>query len=115
MVSISNIEKGVANYLDNELMGQLPQNGFQRVVAGTAISLAIRKSGSIVAGLKDNSFVKMLEIMDDNGNIDIDVLKDEVKKNIPDSGVKADFPMIGVITFHKNDVDRLYDYIMETV
>jgi hypothetical protein len=112
MVSLSKIEKGIAEYLDTELMTKLPQNGFQRVIAGTAISLAIRKSSNIVAGLKDNSFVKMLELMDDEGNIDIDILKEEVTKQIPETGVKADFPMIGVVTFHKDDVDKLYKYII---
>jgi hypothetical protein len=112
MVSISDIEKGIANYLDSELMTKLPQNGFQRVIAGTAISLAIRKSGTIVANLQDNAFIKMIEIMDGDGNVDIDLLREEVKKQIPDTGVKADFPMIGVVTFRKDDVDKLYDYIV---
>jgi hypothetical protein len=112
MVSISSIEQGFANYLDTELMTKLPQNGFQKVIAGTVISLTIRKSGAIISSLKDNSFVKMLEVMDEDGNVDIDTLKDEFKKQMPDAGVKVDVPYIGVMTFKKNDVDKLYDYIV---
>jgi hypothetical protein len=115
MVSIASIEKGVATYLDTELMDKLPQSGFQRVIAGTAISLAIKKSGNLVEGLKDNPFVKMLEIMDDKGNVDIETLKDEVKTQFPADGIKADLPMIGVVIFHKSDVDKLYNCIIAEV
>jgi hypothetical protein len=105
-------EKGVASYLDTELMSKLPENTFQRVIAGTAISLAIKKSEPILSNLRNNSFVKMIEIFDEKGNVDIDLLRDEVKKQIPESGVKADFPMIGTMTFHQNDVDKLYNHII---
>jgi hypothetical protein len=115
MVSIDSIEKGVATYLDTELMNKLPQSGFQRVIAGTAISLAIKKSGNIVEGLKDDPFVKMLEIMDADGNVDIETLKDEVKAQFPADGIKADIPMIGVVTFHKADIDKLYNCIVAEI
>lgn len=112
MVSIDKIEKGVANYLDGELMPQLQGNSLEKVLVGTAASLAIRRSGTIVAGYKDNKMVQMLGIMDGNGNVDVDVLADELKKNIPKEGVKVDIPIIGTMTFHKDDVDKLYEYIM---
>lgn len=112
MVSIDKIEKGVANYLDGELMPQLQSNSLEKVLIGTAASLAIRRSGTIVAGYKDNKMVQMLGIMDSNGNVDVDVLADELKKNIPKEGVKVDIPIIGTMTFHKDDVDKLYEYIM---
>lgn len=112
MVAIDKIEKGVANYLDNELMSQFQSNGLEKVIVGTAASLMIRKSGAIIASYKDNKLVKMLGIMDDKCNVDVDVLAEEVKKNIPKEGVKVDIPVIGTMTFHKDDVDKLYDYIM---
>lgn len=112
MVSIDKIEKGVANYLDGELMPQLQNNGLEKVIIGTMASLMIRKSGAIIEGYKDNKVVKMLGIMDDNGNIDVDIIAEELKKNITKDGVKVDIPVIGALTFHKDDVDKLYDYIM---
>ena len=113
MVSIDKIEQGIARYLDGELMPQLQGNGWEKVLVGTMSSLAIRKSGAIVAGYKDNKIVKMLGIMDDKGNVDIETLAVEVKKNIPKEGIKIDIPVVGTMTFHKDDVDKLYDYIME--
>lgn len=112
MVSIDKIEKGVASYLDGELMPQLQNNGLEKVIVGTVVSLAISKSGAIVAGYKDNKLVRMLGLMDDDGNVDVEVLATELKKNIPKEGVKVDIPIIGTMTFHKNDVDKLYEHIM---
>lgn len=112
MVSIDKIEQGVARYLDGELMPQLQGNGWEKVLVGTVTSLAISKAGAIAAGYKDHKLVKMLGIMDGKGNVDVEVLATELKNNIPKEGVKVDIPVIGTMTFHKEDVDKLYEYIM---
>ena len=75
------------------------------------MSLLIKKSGAILDSYKDNQLVKILGIMDSEGNVDIDVLAEELKKNIPKGGVRVDIPIIGVLTFKENDVDKLYEYI----
>lgn len=113
MVTMKQIEQGVAAYLDTELMPQLPSTGLEKVLAGTAISLFIRRSGTILDGYKNNKTVQMLGIMDAEGNVDVDLLASELKKNIPDEGVKVEVPMIGSMTFHKEDVNKLHEYITE--
>lgn len=112
MVSVDKIEKGVANYLDAELMPQLEKNSLEKVMVGTVASLLIRKTGTIIEGYKDNKLVQMLGIMDEEGNVDVDTLVTELKKNITKEGVKVDIPVLGTLTFHKDDIDKLYDYIM---
>lgn len=112
MVSINKIEQGVAAYLDSEIMPQLQNGSLEKVIAGTAISLAIRKSGKILAGYKNNKAIQMLELMDSEGNVDVDILAEELKKNIPTEGFKIEVPLIGAMTFHKDDVDKLHKYIV---
>lgn len=111
MIAISKIEQGVAAYMDSEVMPQLPTGGFEKVLAGTAVSLVIRRSGKILEGYKDNKAVQMLGLMDTDGNVDVDILAEELKKNIPAEGMKVDIPIIGKMTFHKEDVDKLHEYI----
>ena len=41
MVSIDRVSKGIANYMDTELMAKLPANGWERVVIGAAIGIAL--------------------------------------------------------------------------
>lgn len=113
MVSVDCVEKGIASYLDSELITKLPQDGIQRVLVGTVASLMIKKSGNLVDSLKNNQLVQMLELMDDNNNVDIDTLRDELKNNIQECGVRIDIPVLGVMTFHKQDIDTLYSHIMK--
>lgn len=114
MVPVNKIEQGLASYLDAELMPSLPSSGIQKVLVGTAMSIMIKKSSTIVEELKSNSFVKMLGIIDDRGNVDIETLRTELKKNMPEDGVKIEIPVVGVMTFTKDDIDTLYDHIMKS-
>lgn len=111
MVTIQKIEQGIAAYLDSELMPHFTGGGFEKVIAGTAMSLIVRRGGNILNHYKDNKTIRMLGLMDDNGNIDIDILAEEFKKNIPAEGMKVEIPIIGTMTFHKDDVDKLHEYI----
>lgn len=111
MVTIDKIEKGVAAYLDSELMPQLPETGIQKVIVGAAMSILIRRFGTILESYKDNQLVKALGVMDSDGGVDIDILAEELKNNMPKEGVKVDVPVIGAITFKKSDIDKLYEYI----
>lgn len=112
MVTIKQIGQGVAAYLDAELMPQFPAQGIEKVLAGTAISLLIRRSEKILESYKDNKIIQMLGIMDEEGNVDVDVLTEELKKNISSDGVKIEVPIIGKMTFHKDDVNKLNEYIL---
>lgn len=112
MVTFDQIERGVAAYLDNELMPMIPEQGFQKIIAGTAISLMIKKTSGKFEMFRENQFVKMMGVIDESGNVDVETLKDELKKQVPDAGVKVEVPMIGMLTFHKTDVDKLYSYIV---
>lgn len=111
MVTIDKIEHGIAAYLDGELIPKLPSTGIEKVLTGTTMSLLIRRLGKILESYKNDKTVRMLEIVDEEGNVDIDLICEELKKNIPSEGVKMDVPIIGSLTFHEDDVDKLYEYI----
>lgn len=111
MVPMEHVAKGVAKYLDAEVMSQYPENSVQKVLVGTGLALMIRKTEKFADSLKSNETVKMLDVIDENGNVDIDTLKDALKANIPETGVVYDNKFIGKMTFMKADVDKLYDYI----
>ncbi len=112
MVSIPQIESGVARYLDSELISQLPEGQFSRLAAGTMISLAIKRSSRIIEKLKENTFVKMLDIFDGEGNVDLEVVKEAVLENMTDAGLKIDIPVVGTVTFKRDDVEKLYKCIL---
>lgn len=113
MVSIDKIERGMARFLDAEMLPTLPTEGFTRVVAGTAMAVLVRRIGGVIRGYSNNNVVRGLGVMDDGGNVDVEILRDALKANVPETGLKVTIPFGGTMTFHKADVDSLYRYIME--
>lgn len=112
MISVNKIETGIARYLDAELMPKLPSDGLKSVVVGTAISIVIKRMGAALVGLHDNTTLKALGIVAENGDIDIDLLHDELRKHIPRTGLSIDIPFVGTLRFTEGDVDNLYNYIV---
>lgn len=111
MVTMECVAKGVAKYLDAEIMSQYPDGSVQKVLVGTGLALMIRKTEKFAESLKENPMIQALDVIDADGNVDIDILKDALKANIPETGVVYENKMIGKMTFMKTDVDKLYGFI----
>lgn len=114
MVSVDDIEKGLALYLDKEFMPRLTDGSVQKVVVGMATSIFIKRIGDIALELQENKVVKMMGVFDDNGDVDLDMLRLELKKQIPESGLRMELPVVGKLIFYKADVDQLYNTIMSS-
>lgn len=113
MVTIKQVEQGLARFLDTELMTKLPDVGWQKVLTGTAAGLIIKRMDNIFDSLKKNELIKAMGIVTDNDMIDIDVLWSEFKSNMPDTGLQVEIPMLGKITLSKADIDKLYALITQ--
>lgn len=107
MVSVNDITNGVTKYIDTEFLVLFPETGLQRLMIGTAIAIAIKKRTPEAI-----SVIKGLGLMDSEGNVDIDTLVTELKNHISSDGLKMDIPSLGVVTFKKEDIDKLYKYIV---
>lgn len=107
MVSVNDIVNGITKYIDTEFLALFPETGFQRVMIGAAAAIVIKKRTPEAV-----SIVKALGLMDADGNVDIDTLKTEVQNHMPADGIKMEVPSLGVITFKKEDIDKLYKYIV---
>ena len=108
MVNANQIEKGVAAYLDEEVMPQVHLEPWKKAVLGTGASVAIKRVGNVLENIKGNQALSALGVVDQEGNVDIDIVSTEFKKQIPTEGLKVKIPLLGEITFHESDVDMLY-------
>lgn len=108
MKSIAKIEAGVASYFDAEVMPKLPSNGIERILTGTAISLLIKKFSKTI---NETGTLKTLGVQDEKGNVDVDAIAEELKKNMPKDGVRIDVPVIGVMTFNESDINVMLGHI----
>lgn len=113
VVNVGQIERGVASYIDKEIMPKLPENSMERVALGFASARIIKRYSQKLIALKDTETDKLIGIFDNDGNIDIDSMKNDLKNQFPDAGVTKEVPVIGLMRFKKEDIDRLYDYIVE--
>lgn len=112
MVTIKQIETGVAAYLDNELMPMLGENGIQKVLIGAGISMLLHKNMNKIETLQSNPIVSAMGVFDQDGNVDVDTIKTEVSNQMPEEGVKVDIPMVGTLTLKTDDINKLHGYIM---
>lgn len=111
MTPFNQIQKGVANYLDAEVMPAFKDEGWKRVAAGAAVALAIQRSEKFLPLVMENQFVKAMELADEQGNIDVETLVPLVKEQLEKEAMTITVPMLGNMTFRPDDVDKLYNYI----
>lgn len=116
MVTIDQLEVGVAAYADREILPKLPGSSGQRLLAGAALSLLIRGYGQQLRNYKPSQLVETLGIFDADHNIDLDKLRDAVIPRVPDEGVALDLnvPLMAPIQMRirRDDINKLYQTIM---
>lgn len=110
-ISFENVELGIAEYLDKELLSQYPNNSYHRVLIGMGLSLVLKQKLNDIRELLQNDTVKSVGIVDADGNIDVDLLRDTLKEQMTNEGIRYENKFIGAITFTKEDVDVLYKYL----
>lgn len=115
VVNVGQIERGIATYIDKEIMPKLPENSVERVVLGFASARIIKRYSSKLIALKDTETDKLIGIFDKDGNVDIDSMRSDFKAQFPDDGITKEVPVIGLMRFKKEDIDKLYEYIVEQI
>ena len=120
MVSINQIERGFARYIDNQIMPTINIDGLARVAIGAAAGVLVQRVGRLVEDYTNNPALRALGLTDEAHNVDIDILATEFIKNVPDNGFKIRIsnPItrenIFAMNFKRDDVDRLYQYIVQS-
>ena len=110
MVTVAQIQNGLAAFLDSEILPMLP--GWRRFAFGAAAGLMLSRSGEIYGKLKADPMVQMLGVIQPDDMIDIDALYREGKRQIQKSPLTFDLPGAGTITLREPDLDKLYRCIV---
>lgn len=114
MVSVNKIRDGLAAYLDAELMPQLPKGGWQSIVVGTALGVVLSRADKLIENLKNSQLAQMVEVVDTDGSIDLDTIRDMLKAQIERQGslIIDNVPILKKLVFKAEDVDKAYEFIM---
>lgn len=105
MVATEKIRAGITRYLDSEIMPRMP--AFKAVAFGTAAALYLRRLPEICSKIPAS-----MGITNESGYIDIEVIHEELHNRMTHP-VDIDVPMIGRITIDRDEIDKIYRYIME--
>lgn len=108
MVNKNQIESGLASYIDTEFLPHVHMQPIQQMLIGAGASILTKRVGTAIDYLKNNTLVNALGIIDTSGNVDIDILAEEIKDKMPQDGVRIPVPLLGEIILHQSDIDVLY-------
>ena len=112
MVPFVKVQEGVARFVDEEFIPQL--EGWKKWVVGTGTGIIMSQSTEVFNHLKDNEMVKMLHLVNENDEVDIDTIYKELKKQAQKTGaITFNNSMIGTITLKPEDIDKLYTMIRQ--
>lgn len=130
MVSSHQIVKGLAMWIDSELLSAI--EGLPKYGVGILSTFIGRRGETMLEKLKDANAVKFAEITKD-GNYDYELLRACLVEPFPEEGIRIEADQInrfidkflgklapivnyrvqGGVTFHKTDIEKLFDYIKE--
>ncbi len=110
-VTIDQAMRGAMRYADNEVIPHLP--GGKGIGAGIMLALIMEGSREKILALRENPAVKMMQIFDDAGNIDLDKLYNAARPRFDGKKLPITVPIIGELRFDVSDLDKLYRYIQE--
>lgn len=104
--------KGIVNYINENMYGGMTD--WQEILARIAVARMNNKSDRLKALLRENIILKELDIIDENGDVDVEGLIKDIRQQISEKGkISIDLPIFGKFTFTPSDVDTLHRYILE--
>jgi hypothetical protein len=112
MATISQVQKGIARFIDSHIAGAF--EGWQKaVVIGTA-TLLTANLPNLIRTYASNPMASALGVYNpDAGTIDIDALYNAFIPNMGTDKIPITIPKIGTIRLGREDIDILRRYIKE--
>ena len=110
MIPYSQVANGATKYIDSEIVPKV--NGLSKIAVGVMLAEAVKRGDHIVERMKAMPLVTMLGIVDEEDRIDVETIYEELKKHLSREPLRVELPMVGVLTFSHEDVEKLYAHIM---
>ena len=110
MVTMEKVQRGLAAFIDRELIPSL--SGWDKVLVGGGAGLAVAKLPQIIA---QYPIVATLGVYDkENNRVDIDALYQAIVPYIGTEALPVKLPMLGItVKMGRAEIDTLYKYIKE--
>ena len=113
MVTITQIQRGFALFVDNEIAAAF--TGWQKAVVAGAAGLLAANLPNLIKVYGAHPFVAALGIYDANsGTVNIDALYNAIVPKLGAEKIPLTIPKIGTIKMGKEEIDVLIRYIKES-
>lgn len=110
MVTMQQVKNGLVKYIDADVLPHL--TGVKRIGLGVYTALAADNLVSVLGQYKDHPAVAVLQIIDKDGNVDIDKLYQAMSPQFANGEKQTiSIPLIGDMTVDRSDLEKLYRYI----
>lgn len=110
MVTMEKVKNGLIQYIQAELMPKL--DGIKKIGLGLYAGMAADNAVKLATQYKDHPAVAVLEVVDKEGNVDIDKLYNSVIPMFQDGKKETiRLPLIGEFRIDRSDIDKLYNFI----
>ena len=107
MVEFNRVIDGLFRYLNNNLFAKM--NDWQEVLARIAVGRIIGNPEALKQSLMANGIVRTFAVMDSEGNVDLEPIMRDLKREIDRKGkLTVEIPMFGKMSFTAADIDEIY-------
>jgi hypothetical protein len=114
MVHKSSIIPGLSKFIDENVLAQYSPTSMKRILMAGAVSLYLQQGEGLVDELTSSPLISGLGVTQNNGMINIDPIRDVLKREIQKVGfMRLTVPMVGDIDFTTEDIDALYNDIVQ--
>jgi hypothetical protein len=113
MVSIESIERGLAKYIDTQIMPAIKTDGIKGFGIGVAASLLVKRGGNLLRTYAQNPMLQQMGLVTADGAVDLDAVRDAARDNISVGALLVELPMGISLRINTTDVDSLYKAIRE--
>nr|DAI84769.1 MAG TPA: hypothetical protein [Caudoviricetes sp.] len=115
MISMENIQAGIAKFIDREIAPSL--SGWDKVLIAGAGGLLTARIPDIITQYADHPMLKALGVYDkEHGTVDVDALYNAAKPYIGADPMPIKIPVVKMtMKVGKKELDTLYRYIQESI
>jgi hypothetical protein len=108
--TMAQVVTGIAKYINSEFVEQV--EGLKKWAVIGAASLAVDKVDAVGAAIQKSQIARSFGVIGEDGSINIDALKSCLDAAADSTGpVVQQIPLLGPVTFKKEDIQKVYDYI----
>jgi hypothetical protein len=112
MVSVSQVQRGLALFLDNEIATAF--SGWQKAVVAGAGGLIVSNIPALMKSYSSHPLVAALGLYDPNSNtVNLDAVYGAIVPKLGAEKIPIDIPKIGTIKLGRDEFDLLMRYIRE--